>query len=206
MSTENITVVSADYVMSVTQAGQLHTLPAPDVREIAFAGRSNVGKSSLINVLVQRKGLVRTSSTPGSTRALNLFRLSFKSSLGQGTLQLMDLPGYGFAHRSRQERQQWQSLIERYLKARVNLSAVVVIVDIRRGLEPDDQQLIDYLHSMHKRVIPVATKLDKVPLNQRKVALSKLSKASQVRWIGFSATAKEAQQEGFLSIWKKMLS
>lgn len=201
-------VVEASFVAS---AGPSGTLPAPVHAEIAFAGRSNVGKSTLINGLVERKNLVRTSSTPGSTRAVNLFQ-----ARGQdGTvLSLADLPGYGFAKRSKAETQSWKRLIETYLGTRSTLGAVVVIVDVRRGAEEDDLELLDFVRASEapsrRPVAPivVATKLDKLPLAERKVALARVQKGlvaagpgRGARVFGFSGVTGEGRD----ALWRALL-
>ncbi len=184
-------------------ATTLAALPPEGAVEIAFGGRSNVGKSSLMNALVQRTGLVRTSRTPGCTRALNLFDVG----LGDGThYRLVDLPGYGYAKLSKAEKAKWGKLIESYLESRRALRVLVVLVDIRRGIEPDDTQLVDYVATCRKEGDPplecviVATKLDKLPLSRRKPALAALKKASGVSAIGFSAVTGEGRE----LLWTKL--
>ena len=113
--------------------------PPSDKPEIAFAGKSNVGKSSLINVLVNRKGIARTSSTPGRTQAINFFCL-------EDRLYLVDLPGYGFARVPLHIKKSWGEMVETYLRKRSNLMAVVVILDIRRELSAGDKDLLEWLH------------------------------------------------------------
>jgi GTP-binding protein len=172
------------------------SLPAPSHAEIAFAGRSNVGKSSLINTLTSRSGLVRTSSTPGSTRQINLF----EARAADGTvLHLIDLPGYGFSKRSKGERREWASLIDDYVSTRSTLAAVVLIVDVRRGLEEDDRDLITFVETAQApsrrpvKVILVATKLDKEPSSRRKTALVAVEKAAGRQIIGFSSETAEGR-------------
>ncbi len=167
-------------------------LPAPTFPEIAFAGRSNVGKSSLINAVLGRKRLVRTSSTPGATRAINVFRVELAEP--DAVLDLVDLPGYGWAKRSKKERRSWGALIERFLETRVGLEAVVVIVDVRRGFEEDDLELLEFLAHVGKQPILVATKLDKLPASKRKPALAALGKAVGRRVLGFSAQTGEGAE------------
>jgi GTP-binding protein len=189
-------IVDASFVAGVAAADQM---PPPALAEIAFAGRSNVGKSSLLNTLVERKHLVRTGSTPGTTRQLNLFHVKAADGL---EVVLVDLPGYGFAKRAKQERSQWGTLIEGYLSTRVTLRAVVLIVDVRRGPESEEKELVDYIESTHRKasrpkvpIIIVATKTDKMPRAQRKPALSKISAGLGCRVLGFSSTTGEGRDE-----------
>jgi GTP-binding protein len=129
--------------------------PRADLPEVAIGGRSNVGKSSLINTLLGRRGVARTSSTPGRTRQLNFFAVNER-------FVLVDLPGYGFAVGSEAERRAWGPLVETYLGARPTLRGVVMLVDLRRGLQPDDEQLLDYLRAHRLPHAVVATKVDKL--------------------------------------------
>jgi len=176
-------------------ATSLASLPAPTITELAFAGRSNVGKSSLMNALVQRKGLVRTSSTPGCTRALNLFGIT----LDDGTAyRMVDLPGYGYAKLSKAEKSKWGAMIEGYIKVRATLRVVVLLVDIRRGLERDDVQLSDFVRTSRTgpssvTTILVATKLDKLALSKRKPALAAFRRDTGLTPIGFSAVTGEGR-------------
>lgn len=186
-------VVDATFIGAMAPGG---TPPAPTFVEIAFAGRSNVGKSSLINCLVQRKGLVRTSNTPGCTRQVNLFDI--KTRDGARTV-LVDLPGYGFAQRSKAERKTWATLIEGYLRERPTLRVVCVLCDARRGLEDDDRELLDFVRSTRGdgptklELIVAATKVDKLPASNKKNLLDKLVKESGVRVIGCSAVTGEGR-------------
>jgi GTP-binding protein len=193
-------IISAEFLAGAAPGS---FLPAPICVEIAFGGRSNVGKSSLINTLVERKNLVRTSSKPGSTRQINQYEARAADGL---RLHLIDLPGYGFTRRSKTEQSAWAGLIEGYLQSRVTLAAVVVLVDIRRGLEPDDQELIDFVETAKEvtrrpvEVLVVATKLDKVPRSARKTALAALVKATGRRVIGFSSETAEGRVE----LWRAL--
>ena len=193
-------VIHADFLAG---AGPGSALPAPVHVEIAFAGRSNVGKSSLINTLVQRKNLVRTSSTPGSTRQLNLYETRSADGL---VIHLVDLPGYGFSHRSKGEKTSWASLIEGYLGTRPTLAVVVILVDVRRGLEPDDQELVDFIDAAKEvsrrpvQIVLVATKIDKVPRSSRKVDLDRLRTATGRKVFGFSAVTAEGRDE----LWRAL--
>jgi len=188
-------VIDARFVAGATQLSQL---PPPAFAELAFAGRSNVGKSSLINGLVQRRKLVRTSSTPGCTRQLNLFRIQLR---GGATLDFVDLPGYGYAKRSKAERTYWGPMIETFLERRVGLRATLVLVDVRRGVQEEERQLLEFLASVGCAAILVATKLDKVPASKRKATLQKLQRESGLRVLGVSAQTGE----GFEAVWRVML-
>lgn len=179
-------------------AGPGSTLPAPATAEIAFAGRSNVGKSSLINTLVERKGLVRAGATPGVTKQINLFEARARDG---ALFHLIDLPGYGYSKVSKAERAAWQTLIENYLKKRVTLGVLVLLVDVRRGVEADDMQLIEWLDDSSTaqrravEVVVVATKADKLALAARRMAIAEISKAVGRKVIGFSAETGEGRSE-----------
>lgn len=138
--------------------------------EAAFAGRSNVGKSSLINALTNRKKLARVSGAPGHTRLLNFFRIN-------DCYSLVDLPGYGYAKVSRGERAEWQRMVETYLRIRAELRAVVLILDLRRPPGSEERELIAFL--THEGIPPVlvATKADKVSPSRRAAALKDLAAA-----------------------------
>jgi GTP-binding protein len=136
---------------------QLPRLPHP---EVAFAGRSNVGKSSLLNRLVGRRRLARISKTPGRTQEVNFFVVDER-------LTFVDLPGYGFARVPASVQEQWKRLVESYLAGRKNLRAVVVIVDLRRGVQSDDALLLDYLEAHHVPAILAVTKADKLGYGER---------------------------------------
>ena len=192
-------VLEAEFVAGATALGQL---PAPTFAEVAFAGRSNVGKSSLINNLVRRKKLVRTSSAPGCTRAINIFRVRLRTDDNEAHLDLVDLPGYGYAQRSKAERKSWGPLIEGFLSERPGLRGAVVIVDIRRGVQDDDRQLLEFLESVGVTPILVATKVDKLPANKRKPAVAKLQREVSQRVIPYSSVIGDGRD----ALWNRILS
>jgi GTP-binding protein len=133
----------------------ISVLPPPELPEIAFAGRSNVGKSSLINALTGRKNVARTSHTPGRTRELNFFRLG-------GRIVLVDLPGYGYAKASKSDIASWNETMRLYLSGRVNLSRLFLLIDGRHGLKPSDRDMMGLLDAAAVTYQLVLTKSDKV--------------------------------------------
>ena len=152
-------------------AAQIDQLPPPDLPEIAFAGRSNVGKSSLINGLVGRSGLARSSSEPGRTREVNFFLLDDR-------VRLVDLPGYGFAKASRGEARRFQNLARDYLRGRVNLRRVFLLIDARHGLKSTDDEAMDALDLAAVSYQIVLTKSDK--LKPAEVEAERLRAAAKV--------------------------
>lgn len=143
---------SIEFVLGVAGLDQL---PVMDRSEVAFAGRSNVGKSSLINALTGRKSLARTSHTPGRTQQLNYFDLG-------GVLYLVDMPGYGYAKVSKKQRRDWTKLIRSYLRGRATLRCVFILVDSRHGLKDSDRDLMAMLDEAGVSYRIVLTKVDKV--------------------------------------------
>lgn len=165
-----IIIKSAEFVTSAVKPAQY---PPPDYPEIGFAGRSNVGKSSLINTLVQRKRLVKTSSTPGRTQLINFFLIN-------ASIMMVDLPGYGYAKVPKSVQKQWGPMVEAYIDQRASLKAMVVLLDLRRtppGVE--EHSLIDWLRQYPIQVIPVLTKADKLSktnqIKQRRAIAQSLS-------------------------------
>lgn len=161
--------------------------------QVALAGRSNVGKSSLINCLAGRKALAKVSSTPGKTQSVNYFRIE------PGGYTLVDLPGYGYARRSQEERARWGKLIERYLTDNPGLKAVAVLLDVRVTPQQNDLELVGWLRHQGIRILPVLTKCDKV--NQRDQA------ARQREWrdlLGGAATPlcfSSVTRQGREALW-----
>lgn len=181
-------VTSAEFI---TSAVKRSGYPEELLPEVAFAGKSNVGKSSLINTLVNRKNLVRTSSSPGRTQMLNFFRIN-------NQVNFVDFPGYGFAKVPLKVRAQWKPMVESYLKHRTTLQLVIILLDIRRVPSSDDASLIRWLESFNIPFLIVLTKTDKLSQNkcsaQQKIIQDfLLLKREEV--ICFSAVTKKGRQE-----------
>lgn len=149
----------------VAGAATADRLPPPALPEVAFVGRSNVGKSSLINALTYRKKLARTSNTPGRTQQINFFDLG-------GRLMLVDLPGYGYAKVSRTDTEAWGRLIDAYLADRPNLLRVCVLIDSRHGIKDTDRQMVGMLDNYHMPAQLVLTKTDKASKADKDKALA----------------------------------
>lgn len=187
-------IMSADFVKSATTPEQC---PDEGLPEVAFAGRSNVGKSSLINALLNRGKLARTSSNPGHTRALNFFRVNSRCMFA-------DLPGFGYAKVSRKERGSWRKMIESYLSSREELCAVVLIMDIRRAPGNEERELIGALTGIGIPILLVATKADKLGKTRRVRPVRELAAALGIppeAVIIFSSTSGLGKEE----LWKKLV-
>lgn len=150
-------IKNAEFVISAVGPKQY---PADHLPEIALAGRSNVGKSSLINKFVNRKSLARTSSKPGKTQTLNFYRIN------NNALYFVDLPGYGFAQVSQAEKDKWAKFIDAYLTKRENLCGVIQLVDLRHPPTKDDVNMYEWLMHLHRDVLVVGTKCDKISRGQ----------------------------------------
>ena len=144
--------------------------PDDELPEIAFVGRSNVGKSSLINKMVNRKALARTSSAPGKTRTINFYNVENK-------LRFVDLPGYGYARASKSESAKWGPMIEKYLTERSVLCAIVILVDSRHAPSANDLVMLDWLRRHNRQIIVVATKADKLSRNELGKSIAAIKKA-----------------------------
>jgi GTP-binding protein len=187
--------MEVSFLKSAFKEGQY---PPPDRPEIAFAGRSNVGKSSLINVLVNRKKMARTSSTPGRTQAINFFEI------GKGRMYLVDLPGYGFAQVPVKVKASWGKMVETYLRKRSNLKAVVVILDIRRDLSDGDKGLLNWLAEYGIPSIPVLTKADKLSRQQSTARAKEIGKELEQLSSGRPAIFSAKTREGREEIWERI--
>lgn len=194
-------VLAADFVTTAVQASGW---PPADPPEIAFVGRSNVGKSSMLNRLSSRKAIARVSGTPGRTRALNFFDVTVGLGGRRKVIRFCDLPGYGFAKVSKSERAQWVEMIESYLKERVSLKAVVVIVDGKVGATADDVQMLHWLEETGRRPIVVATKMDRMPKAHRAGRLRQIE--AQLQMVPRTLTGFSSEEGiGRDDVWSRIL-
>ena len=170
-------------------------MPENEKPEIAFAGKSNVGKSSLINALMNRKSYARISATPGKTQTINFYNINDE-------MYLVDLPGYGYAKVSEQEKVQWGKLIERYLHGSTQLKAVFLLIDIRHAPSANDKMMYDWIIEQGFQPIIIATKLDKLKRSQvqkqLKVVKEGLNLVPGTKMIPFSSVTKQGRDE----IWE----
>ena len=188
--TKVIKQAELDIVCGVTSR-----LPDTGMPEVAFAGKSNVGKSSLINGLMNRKSLARTSGQPGKTQTINFYKVNRE-------MYLVDLPGYGYARVSQSEKEKWGKMIERYLHTSRNLKAVFLLIDIRHAPSANDCQMYEWILHNGFRPIIIATKLDKLKRSQvqknLKILREGLRLEKDVTVIPFSAETKQGREE----IWE----
>lgn len=176
----------AEFKASYGSCGQL---PAPERAEFAFSGRSNVGKSSLINKLLNRKALARVSSVPGKTVTINFYSLE--------NIYIVDLPGYGYAKVAKSEKERWAGLVEGYLKNRESLALVFQLIDFRHPPTADDRMMIEFLVESELPFVVVLTKADKLKKSERvmrrKALLSELPYADEITMVEFSAETGEGR-------------
>jgi len=185
--------VKAKFITSAADAKQF---PAESLPEIAVVGRSNVGKSSLINALVGQPGLARTSRTPGRTRLINWFEID-------GKFQLVDLPGYGYAEVSRAMRESWRPLIESYLAERKTLAGVLLLIDVRRGVLDEELDFVPWLEARQTPIVVALTKSDKLPKNKRMLEVQKTKKALGLRRDPFAVSAQSG--DGVEALWRAIV-
>jgi GTP-binding protein len=197
-----IQVVSAEFLRTATRAADWPRGPAP---ELAFVGRSNVGKSSMLNALARKKGLARVSNTPGRTRALQFFEVRYRPTPAARprAVRFCDLPGYGYAQVSKAERDRWASMIEAYLRGRDALRAVVLIVDARHPPAASDADALAFLRDTGRLVVVAATKIDKLPRTRLGTALAAVERGlglSRGEAVPFSAL----EGTGTDALWARM--
>jgi GTP-binding protein len=180
----------------ITSAAEPDQFPAEGLPEIAVVGRSNVGKSSLINSLIGQPGLARTSRTPGRTRLINWFEVDRK-------FQLVDLPGYGYADVSRELRAAWRPLIEAYLAGRKTLAGVLLLIDIRRGPEHEELDFVPWLEARKTPIVVALTKADKLAKAKRNLEASKAKRALGLRRDPIAVSAQTG--DGIEPVWRALL-
>ena len=183
----NVNRVSLETVCGITSKLPENTLP-----EIAFVGRSNVGKSSLLNVLVNRRAIARTSSQPGKTQTINFYRV-------EDQLYFTDLPGYVYANVSLEIKQKWGKMIEKYLKSSKQLQQIFLLLDIRRIPSEQDRMMYEWILSYGLKPVIIVTKLDKIKRSQKNQQLNQirtsLHLSPEIKMIPFSAQTKEGREE-----------
>ena len=179
----------------VTSASKPEEFPPPGLPEIAVVGRSNVGKSSLINALVGQSGLARTSRTPGRTRLVNWFEVD-------RAFHLVDLPGYGYAEVSRDLRESWRPLIESYLTAREPLAGVLLLLDVRRGAEDEELDFVPWLAEHEIPVVVALTKADKLAKNKRMLEVVKARRALALPRDPLAVSAQTG--DGIDALWRAL--
>lgn len=175
--------------------------PRADLPEVAFLGRSNVGKSSLLNRLMGRRRLAHTSRTPGKTRLVHFYRVE----RSDGSLHLVDLPGYGFAAVSRAERRRWRTLVEGYLEDRPGLGACVLLQDLRRDVSDDERELLAWLAERRIPSVVALTKIDKLKPMRRAARVRELTAELERGGAAVVATSAEAGQ-GIAELWSALLA
>ena len=192
-------IKSAEFVTSAVKPSQY---PPAVLPEIAFAGRSNVGKSSLINTLVNRKRLVKTSSTPGRTQLINFFNIN-------EVFSFVDIPGYGYAKVPASVKKKWGPMIETYITTRNTLKGVVLIMDVRRIPGPEEMNMLDWLNHYGVPSVPVLTKSDKLSKTRQQKQLKEIANtlsANKDNFILFSAKSRQGKDEVWGAVKKLILN
>jgi len=188
-----MTKVSARFL---TSAAQPSDFPPPSLPEVAVVGRSNVGKSSLINTLVGQPGLARTSRTPGRTRLVNWFAI-------EDRFHLVDLPGYGYAQVSQATREGWRPLIESYLARRTSLAGVLLLIDIRRGVQDEELDFVPWLEQRAMPVVVALTKADKLAKHKRVLEVARARQALALRKDPLAVST--TSNEGIEALWRAVV-
>ncbi len=183
---------SCEFMISAVSPKQY---PEDEIPEIALAGRSNVGKSSLINMLLNRKKLARTSSTPGKTQTINFYKIN-------NEFHFVDLPGYGYAKVSKSSKEEWGKIIETYLTTRDKLVEVVQLIDIRHKPTQQDIQMYNWIRHFGYKGIIVATKLDKIKRSQRQKHISEIRKALDMSKDDILIPVSSMNREGKEILWE----
>ncbi|MDD7182689.1 YihA family ribosome biogenesis GTP-binding protein [Peptostreptococcus anaerobius] len=187
---------SSEITMSAVNKKQY---PSEGVPEIALAGRSNVGKSSVINGLLNRKNFARTSSTPGKTRTINFYLIN-------NEFYFVDLPGYGYARVSKTEKEKWGSIMERYLEDREELCAILLLVDVRHEPTADDKMMYDWIKYFGYNCVVVATKADKISRGQYQKHISAIRKKLEMPKEEKVIVTSSSKKIGIDELWDEIVS
>lgn len=187
-------VKNATFVITAVQPSQY---PKQRLPEIAFVGRSNVGKSSIINALANQKGLARVAATPGKTRQINFFDIDH-------VLFFADLPGYGFAKVSKVEKEFWGEMIETYLHTREQLRLIIMLVDIRHAPTDEDKMMLDWIRAENRPVLVVASKLDKISRNQLPTRLKEIRLTLAFNDAEILIPYSSETKQGIPELWTKI--
>ncbi len=182
---------NVNFVVSAVSPEQY---PGESIPEFALAGRSNVGKSSMINKLANRKNLARISSKPGKTATINFYNVD-------NTIHLVDLPGYGYAARSKEDTKEWGRMIETYLSSRPQLVTTILLVDSRHKPTEDDQMMLEWIRHYHEYVIVVATKTDKVKKSELEYKLHAIEKTLKLTEDDLLVPFSVNDNEGRITLW-----
>lgn len=183
----------------ITSAAAPKDFPPPSLPELAVVGRSNVGKSSLINALTGHAGLARTSRTPGRTRLINWFQID-----AQPSFHLVDLPGYGYAAVNAATRESWKPLIETYLSSRATLAGVLLLIDIRRGPQDEELDFVPWLAERETPMVVALTKADKLPKNKRMLEITKARRTLGLTRDPYAVSTLDG--EGIDPLWRAAMS